>query len=402
MYVVPGAIDAMQAAAELLINEEPPHALFGIIEFNADYMAPQFVTNSLTTTNNYFITDKTVLSQSIAGIQTNYVQGNYAGTRCWDAMYAALKQFGTNNPDEQRYLVAMTDGNDDSSLLNTTSDPLDAVTNLFQMAQTNHVAIYCVAFGNNVNTNSLQLLTSQTGGHYYLAATTADLGAQFQSIQKDISSQYLLRWATLKRAAVPAYPAPGFQPSFQVTYGGFTASWNTNIVTTNIVISSTRTRLRRSPTAIPRTSFSFPTIRRTGRMMCASAPCAWWRMRTSGRKRSGCGRLMRRGLCGRYGCITAPTIPAPRAWIPPTTNEILSGWTMTETTDTNGLRTLTMISSDTNNLLTSIPYAAFGDLVEFDFTYPDALTATQAFSVFTIDNSIYTNMTCAQRAELHQ
>ena len=46
MYVVPGAINAMQAAAELLINEEPPHALFGIIEFNADYMAPQIVTNS--------------------------------------------------------------------------------------------------------------------------------------------------------------------------------------------------------------------------------------------------------------------------------------------------------------------------------------------------------------------
>ena len=51
-----------------------------------------------------------------------------------------------------------------------------------------------------------------------------------------------------------------------------------------------------------------------------------------------------------------------------------------------------MPSSDTNNLLTSIPYAAFGDLVEFDFTYPDALTATQAFSVFSMDNSIYTNM----------
>src|ERR1017187_2098563 len=58
MFVVPGAIDAMQAAAELLISEEPPHALFGIVEFNADYMTPQFVTNSLTTTNNYFITDK--------------------------------------------------------------------------------------------------------------------------------------------------------------------------------------------------------------------------------------------------------------------------------------------------------------------------------------------------------
>ena len=124
MYAVPGAIDAMEAAAQLLINEEPPHALFGIIEFNADYMDPQFVTNSLTSANNYFISDKTVLNQSIAGIQDNYVQGNYAGTRCWDAIYAALNQFGANNSDEQRYLVAMTDGNDDSSLLNTHPDPV--------------------------------------------------------------------------------------------------------------------------------------------------------------------------------------------------------------------------------------------------------------------------------------
>ena len=79
MYVVPGAIDAMQAAAQLLINEEPPHALFGIIEFNADYMAPQFVTNSLTTTNNYFISDKTVLNQTIAGIQDQLCAGQLRG-----------------------------------------------------------------------------------------------------------------------------------------------------------------------------------------------------------------------------------------------------------------------------------------------------------------------------------
>jgi hypothetical protein len=65
---------------------------------------------------------------------------------------------------------------------------------------------------------------------------------------------------------------------------------------------------------------------------------------------------------------------------------------MAETTDTNGLRTLTLMSSDTNNLLTSIPYAAFGDMVEFDFTYPDTLTTNQAFSVLSVDNTIYTNM----------
>ena len=69
--------------------------------------------------------------------------------------------------------------------------------------------IFCVAFGNNVNTNALQQLTSQTGGHYYLAATTADLATQFQKIVKDIDGQYLLRWATLKADA----PSPSSRRS---------------------------------------------------------------------------------------------------------------------------------------------------------------------------------------------
>ena len=102
----------------------------------------------------------------------------------------------------------MTDGNDDSSLLNTNADP---VGTLVTLAQTNQVQIFCVAFGNDVNTNALQQLTSQTGGQYYLAATTADLALQFQKIVKDIDGQYLLRWATLKRTR-PALPAV-----FQVT-----------------------------------------------------------------------------------------------------------------------------------------------------------------------------------------
>jgi hypothetical protein len=74
------------------------------------------------------------------------------------------------------------------------------------------------------------------------------------------------------------------------------------------------------------------------------------------------------------------------------TNDILYGWSLTETADTNGLRTLTMTSPDPTDLLTSIEYAAFGDLVSFNFTYPESVTATQAFSVFSMDNSIYLNM----------
>ena len=74
------------------------------------------------------------------------------------------------------------------------------------------------------------------------------------------------------------------------------------------------------------------------------------------------------------------------------TNEILHGWSMNETTDTNGLRTLILQSPDTNNLLTSIPYGIMGELAAFHFQYPDLLTARTAFASFTNDNTIYTNM----------
>ena len=212
MFVVPGAIDQMQIAAKTLINLEPATAQFGIYEFHADYVDPQLVTT------NGFTSDKAFLGQAIDGIQDNYVQGNYAGTRAFDAIHNAISKFGpfsATNRDEQRYVVVMTDGNDDSSLLNTNADPINV---LIKLAQTNQVRVFCVAFGPDINTNALQRLTSQTLGRYYEAATTADLPDQFLKIVKDIDGQYILRWATLKRA--PKF----FQPSFQVTVDGFTAA----------------------------------------------------------------------------------------------------------------------------------------------------------------------------------
>jgi hypothetical protein len=392
MFAVSGAIDAMQSAAKLLISEEPANALFGIYEFHAEYVNPQLVTTN-PATKSAFLSDKPTLDTIIDGIQTNYVQGNYAGTRCWDAMYAALKLYGATNNDEQRYLIAMTDGNDSSSLLNTNANP---VSNIVALAQSAQVRIFCVAFGSDINTNSLEQLTSQTGGHYYLAATTDDLALQFQKIVKDVSGQYLLRWATLKRGAKP------FQPSFQVSYGGFTDTFNTNLIyetnevyTTNIVID---------PTDPPVTNIDIITNTVVTNILSLPFNPPDW----SNDVRVGFLRLVPDANVGaktirlRANYVPRfirevrlnyrPNYPCTSSLQSNGTNDILYGWSMTETADTNGLRTLTMMSPDTNNLLTSIEYAAFGDLLSFNFTYPESLTATQAFSVFAMDNSIYTNM----------
>jgi hypothetical protein len=378
----PSAIDAMQDAAKLLINSEPPHALFAIIEFNADYMDPQFVTNSLTTANNYFIADKTVLAHAIDGIQDTYVQGNYAGTRCFDAIAAAIGQFGSNYaPDEQRYVVVMSDGNDDSSLLNTNPAPVDL---LVAMAKTNNVRIFAVAFGDDINTNVLQRLTGGTLGHYYHAATTADLGLQFSKIVKEIDGRYSLRWATLRRVAQP------FQPAFTVTLSNLTASWNTDLVYTNIKYTNTsedppvETNYVTNIITYPYNPALYAGDVRIGGLRLV--PDAELGAQTIRLRATYVPRSVRQ-LRIKY----RPNYPCTASLASNGTNDILSGWTLAETADTNGLRTLTITSPNPTNLLASIPYAAFGDLINFQFTHPDSLTATQAFSVFANDNTIYTN-----------
>jgi hypothetical protein len=278
--------------------------------------------------------------------------------------------------------------------LNTNANP---VSNIVALAQSKQVKIFCVAFGSDINTNSLQQLTSQTGGHYYLAATTDDLAIQFQKIVQDVSGQYLLRWATLKRGAKV------FQPSFQVTYGGFTDTFNTNLIYQTNEVYSTNITVDPSQTP-PVTNIDITTNTVVTNIVSLPYNPPDW----SNDVRVGFLRLVPDANVGpqttrlRADYVPRfiremrlnyrPNYPCTSSLQSNGTNDILYGWSLTETADTNGLRTLTIMNPDTNNLLPFIEYAAFGDLVSFNFNYPESLTATQAFSVFSMDNSIYTNM----------
>jgi hypothetical protein len=386
MFASPGAIDGMQTAAKGYINQQPQSAQVGIYEFHADSVAPQLVTN--------FTSNKAALGQAIDNIQPNFVQGNYAGSRAFDAIYAAVGAFGPTNRDEQRYVIAMTDGNDESSLINTNVDPIGTIVSF---ARSKQVRIYCVAYGSNINTAKLQELTLQTEGRYYEAATTADLEQQFLKIVKDIDGQYLLRWATLKRANKP------FQPSFQINWNGFSNVFNsepiygtTNVVSTNTVVDTntvpyTTNTVVTTNTEIT-TNLSLPynptnyvgNINVGGLRLVPDADVGPQTIRLRATYVPRYVRQIRLNYRANYPCTVTPNSTGP--------GEILSGWTMSETNDGVGGNWVTLVSPDPTNLFTSIPYAAFGDLLTFRFQFPELFTAQKAFSTFTVDNSIYTNI----------
>src|SRR6185437_2443302 len=116
----------------------------------------------------------------------------------------------TTNIDETHYVVFMSDGQDDSST-NTLNNVLKAATN-------GAVQIYTVGFGDEEDAATLQNISDTTLGRFYNAGTDiGQLPLDFARIGKDLSSQYVLRWATLKRSTNQ------FLPTFQIAYQGFIA-----------------------------------------------------------------------------------------------------------------------------------------------------------------------------------
>jgi hypothetical protein len=73
--------------------------------------------------------------------------------------------------------------------------------------------------------------------------------------------------------------------------------------------------------------------------------------------------------------------------------EIMEDWHMYQTSDGAGGYWLTIQAPDTSNLNYSIPFAAEGPLVQF--TFKDMIDTKQAFSMFVLDNTVYTNMSPA-------
>jgi hypothetical protein len=367
------AVAAEIASAQSFVNQQPPDAQIGVYEFHREDEAPQQVM-SLTT-------DKTLLDNAIAGIWTNYVQNFPAGSRAWDALGDAITALAPTNSDESHYIVFLSDGQDSSST-NTLQNVITAATNA-------SVQIYAVGIGDDVATTNLLDITSSTEGRYYPSTNLVDLALDFAQIGKDLSSQYILRWATLQRSAT------SFMPSFQITYQGVTADSPTNppplITGTNYVtVTNSSGSLSTNDVYTYTTNDIIPPYNITnyaGNVLAGSLRLV------SDSDVNSTGITLRVTYAPRYisqlHLHYRANWPATLSLESTNSGEILAGWTLTQTNDGAGGQWALLSSPDPAVLSNSIPFATFGKLLTFSFH--DPIVASNAFSEFAVDNTLYTN-----------
>ena len=375
---VSGAVDAEVAGAQYFVNQQAVDAQLGIYEFHRDDFAPINVLSPTNPTAGLTL-DKNLLDTSIAGIYTNIVQGFSSGSRCFDALLAAINALPPTNRDEQHYLIFVSDGNDQSS----TADLAAVIT----AATNNNVKIYGIGFGSasDIDLVTLAALTGQTGGRLYLAsANPIGLFGAFSLASKDFQAQYILRWATLNRKTKP------FMPSFTIAYQNNLVNSPTNPVTpsmTNIDNTTTPPTTNIIPAA---TNFIIgyyypssngpPTGVVTGALRLvadAQVSPSSVTLRASYIPRY----IHQINLHYRANYPCTPTLDSTNP------GEILSGWSMAQTDDGSGGKLLTL--SGPTNPPTPLLFPGFGPMVTFKFE--DIINPAYAFSYFTNDNTLYTN-----------
>jgi formylglycine-generating enzyme required for sulfatase activity len=195
------AVETMEEATKAFIDSLTEDAQAGIYEFHREDVDPAVAGRV-----SGFTTDKPLLKSLVDSILPEFVQGFSAGSRAWDALFAAVQEFEFGEaPDELRFIVFLGDGTDESSL--HTPDQI------ISAAGSREVRIYSIGFGAELDPTILQTIADATSAEYHAASSEAALITQFDQIVRDAGGQYALRWATLRRSA------EDFIPSFEISVG---------------------------------------------------------------------------------------------------------------------------------------------------------------------------------------
>jgi VWFA-related protein len=128
-----------------------------------------------------------------AGLKKLTVGG---GTAAYDAVYNTVqKKLALQGSDRRRMIILISDGYD------TSSDR--SLKEALEMAQKHDVVIYAISINEIANTKgeekkegdkAIRRFVDETGGRAYFPKKLTDLAAEFQKIEEELRSQYLLSY----------------------------------------------------------------------------------------------------------------------------------------------------------------------------------------------------------------
>jgi Ca-activated chloride channel family protein len=123
------------------------------------------------------------------------------GTRFFDALYSACTGQFSAQDDKQlvhRAIVVLSDGDD--------TDSLRGLADVIAIAQRGEIQIYALTLHSPRSVNRgdqvLRELADESGGRFYIAASSKDLGGAFTQIERDLRAQYYVSF--------PPQARPGF------------------------------------------------------------------------------------------------------------------------------------------------------------------------------------------------
>jgi hypothetical protein len=338
------AIDMMETSAKEFIDGMTSDAQVGILEFHREDPAhPPLVVSDFTTNKDY-------LKARIDAIWGEYVQGFPASSRCWDAVSAAIDMFpGDQGADEQRYVVFLSDGVDESST-NATPD------SIISAAKDRAINVYCIGFGDELDPDSLEKITSDTGGAYYKAGSIEELGQRFDELWRDLGGRYTFRWATLRRDNA------GFTPSFEIKLKGVSGKYT-------------------GPDCTP-ADYAGDVLRGVLRVPDYTI--------VDGRA----SLFIRASYVPRYVTKFSMNVQTPypftAALVGPDDDGLCQDWSEPVVTPNTGGANIALQSQAPENIYTAMPYGAFGAILRLDFTgLPE--NPGQLVTAITVDNSLYGN-----------
>jgi len=355
MVSSPKAIQTMEDGAKYVIDKTTTSTLLGLYEFHAEDVTPNRVAE--------MTTNKVYLKSRVDAIWDEYVRNYPAGSRCWDAVAAALQEFEpTTSTTELRFLVFLSDGRDESSS-NTPGSIIGLATQL-------GVRIYPIAYGTEANPTALDQIASGTGGKVVPATDVASLQAAFEGIIRTLSGRLTLRWPTLKRNT-------DFTPDF----------WITIPTPTNTKHPEATTSYTQETVVSPK---DIAGDTKEGSLSYEGSPVL----------NGETDLYLRANYVPRY--VTqirlrfdvgtdpkAPLFPYEVEKIPFEEGGLDNKWTLTSETLDNGQHWIILSSPKPEDPKTAITYAWFGNLLKFHFTdVPNLKTLMAALKIET-DDSIY-------------